>query len=116
MHSGGGLKEAPYQYIYIECGSEEEGKLIFYNRFGHAPERISCTCCGDDYSISFGELEELTAYDRKGGLRNWDRDDVPLQPLEDYFARPDVLAIPAREISDEERRGSLPRQGYVWVD
>lgn len=64
MHSGGGTKEAPYQHIYIEA-SEEEAKVIFYNRFGHNPERVTCTCCGEDYSIGDSEtLKEATAYNR----------------------------------------------------
>jgi len=63
MHSGGGLKEE-WQYIYIEA-SLEEAKSVFYSRFGHNPERVTCTCCGEDYSISeYKTLEEATAYDR----------------------------------------------------
>jgi hypothetical protein len=63
MHSGGGLKEKA-QYIYIEA-PEAEAKVIFYNKFGHNPDRVSCTCCGSDYSISSGEdLVQLTGYDR----------------------------------------------------
>ena len=53
MNSGGGLKEAPYGKVYIEA-PEEEAKIIFYNKFGHNPERVSCTCCGEDYAISEG--------------------------------------------------------------
>lgn len=49
MHSGGHLKEK-WHYIYIQA-SESEAKVIFYNRFGHNPERVTCTCCGEDYSI-----------------------------------------------------------------
>ena len=64
MHSGGGAKEAPYEYIYIEA-PESEAKTIFYNRFGHNPERVSCACCGEDYSISEEEsLEQATAFER----------------------------------------------------
>lgn len=64
MCSGGGVKEPPYEYIYIEA-PEEEAKVIFYNRFGHNPERVTCTCCGDDYSISSHEsLAQLTGYHR----------------------------------------------------
>jgi hypothetical protein len=44
---------------------EEEAKVIFYNRFGHNPERVSCTCCGGDYSISEEPtLKRLTGYHR----------------------------------------------------
>jgi len=60
MHSGGDLKEK-WQYIYIEA-PEEEAKVIFYNRFGHNPNRVTCTCCGKDYSISSrpqGEWESI---------------------------------------------------------
>ena len=63
MHSGGGLKEK-WACIYIEA-PEAEARVVFYNRFGHNPERVTCTCCGEDYSISEGEsLAQLTGYDR----------------------------------------------------
>lgn len=63
MHSGGGLKEK-WSKIYIQA-PEDEAKLIFYNRFGHSPERVSCTCCGEDYSIDSGEdICQLTGYHR----------------------------------------------------
>lgn len=63
MHSGGSQKE-DYAHIYIEA-PEEEAKIIFYNRFGHNPDRITCTCCGNDYSISDSDsIEQLTAFDR----------------------------------------------------
>ena len=64
MHSGGGTKEPPYEYIYIEA-PESEARVIFYNRFGHNPERVTCSCCGDDYSISEEEtLQQITAFER----------------------------------------------------
>ena len=50
MNSGGGRKEK-WAKIYIEA-PKEEAIIIFYNRFGHNPERVTCTCCGEDYSIS----------------------------------------------------------------
>ena len=67
MHSGGGLKESPYHQIFIEA-ARTEAEVIFYNRFGHNPNRISCTCCGEDYSIREAKtLEKATAFER--GLR-----------------------------------------------
>ena len=64
MSSGGSTKEHPYEHIYIEA-PKDEAKVIFYNRFGHNPERVSCTCCGEDYSISSGEsLAQLSGYHR----------------------------------------------------
>jgi len=64
MHSGGGTKEGPYEYIYIEA-TQSEAEIIFYNRFGHNPNRVSCTCCGSDYSINEeADLEQGTAHER----------------------------------------------------
>lgn len=82
MHSGGGTKVVrlddgsfidgnrmtdegqPINHVFIEA-AEQEAKTIFYNRFGHNPERVSCGCCGGDYSISEGaDLAQLTAYHR----------------------------------------------------
>lgn len=63
MHSGGGQKEK-WGHIFIEA-PEKEAEVIFYNRFGHNPHRVTCTCCGSDYSISEEKsLKEATAYER----------------------------------------------------
>lgn len=52
------------QIVYIEA-PEQEAKVIFYNRFGHSPDRVTCNCCGSDYSISEDKsLRQLTAYHR----------------------------------------------------
>lgn len=126
MHSGGPQKE-DWARIYIEA-PETEAKVIFYNRFGHNPERVSCTCCGDDYSISEEPtLAEATAYHRgcaydneakayveveKSGYKEYGR----LLTVQEYVEQPEVLVIRADEIKDEERRGDVPAEGYVWVD
>lgn len=110
MHSGGRLKE-PYERIHIEAPLKE-AKLIFYNRFGHNPERVSCTCCGDDYSIDEDEtLEEASKFHRfKNG---WDNKDGSYT-LEEYEQLDNNLIIRASEIKDEEREGYLPEEGYIW--
>jgi len=77
MHSGGGSKE-PYAFIYIEA-PVEEAKVIFYNRFGHSPERVTCSCCGEDYSID----EELDLLQATGYERNCDSTYVDEQGNED---------------------------------
>ena len=119
MHSGGGLKEKPYDMIYIQAPLEQ-AKLIFYNRFGHNPNRVTCTCCGADYSArEYSTLDQATAY-----KRDWEWDDTAQQyfecvnsvPMSVYAARKDVLIIAHEDIKDEERQGELPEQGYVWVD
>ena len=107
MHSGGRLKKPPYQYIYIESDNEDQAKLIFFNRFGHNPERVSCTCCGEDYSISSGSgLMKLSQYDRER-LRI---------SLERYCKLEDVLIIRASEITSDDLEGEIPQQGYIWHD
>ena len=94
MHSGGGTKEGSFERIYIEA-PEEEAHVIFYNRFGHSPSRVSCTCCGEDYSTTmYDTLEEAMA---------------------SAGARP-TLVIPASDIRAAERVGTVPEQGYVWHD
>lgn len=124
MHSGGGSKE-DWEYIYIEA-PEEEAKVIFYNRFDHNPERVTCTCCGDDYSISESNtLEKATAYER--GCR-WDKEesgyiDEPdndnswksYRTLAEYKQDKSVLFISSDEIKNNERTGDVPNEGYVWV-
>jgi len=63
MYSGGSQK-LKWKYIYIEA-PEQEAEIIFQNRFGRNPHRVTCTCCGSDYSITESPtLEEATAYAR----------------------------------------------------
>jgi hypothetical protein len=102
MYSGGYSKENHNQ-IFIEA-PEKEATLIFYNRFGHNPNRVTCTCCGPDYDIEeYESLEEATEYERSGG-----------ESLESYLERENVLLIYDKDIKSEERGGDLPTQGYVW--
>lgn len=64
MHSGGKTKKEPYNYIYIEA-KDDEAVTIFYNRFGRNPSQVTCTCCGEDYSISESKsLQEATGFHR----------------------------------------------------
>ncbi len=154
MHSGGGLKEPPYEYIYIEA-PEDTARVIFFNRFGHNPERVSCTCCGEDYSIdSHLTLKRATAYQRgcasletprnEQGLyekpddewwnehyyvepeeeeeaerrgwtvdRRW-RSYRSYQTLDQYLKGKEILVIREDEITEDECRGDVPEQGFVW--
>lgn len=70
MHSGGSQK-LDWGHIFIEA-PEDEAKIIFYNRFGRNPERVTCTCCGEDYSISeHDSLEQATGYHRGCAYGYW---------------------------------------------
>lgn len=116
MSSGGGHKE-PQNHIYIEA-PEAEAEIIFQNRLGHNPHRVTCTCCGADYSVSESPtLAEATRYQREnyryvGGQRV----EQPEQSLAAYRKEPDVLIIRKADIKPEERQGELRASGYVWVD
>lgn len=121
MHSGGGKKEQ-WSMIYIEA-PEEEAKVIFYNRFGHNPEHVTCKCCGEDYSIDEWEsLEDATGFHRgctyDRSLNKYiDKPNLGAYPkyqtLDEYLKSDDVLAISADEIKDEERVGEVFDEGYV---
>lgn len=120
MHSGGDLKQPPYHHIYIEA-AKDEACTIFYNRFNHNPYRVSCTCCGEDYSVDqYDTLEEATAHQRactwSEQLKIWEEKGPCHQTVHEYTQHTDVLIIQAIEISSSERLGSVPEQGYVWVD
>jgi hypothetical protein len=137
MHSGGGQK-LDWDKILIEA-PEDEARAVFYNRFGRNPDRVTCTCCGEDYSVSESEtLEDATAYDRHC---RWDKDGEtyveeqdpkhvsirsrcntpPQDPwglymtLDTYLAKESVLVIRANEIKDDERTADIPDEGYVWA-
>ena len=119
MHSGGDLKEQ-WNLIYIEA-PVEEAKVIFYNRFGHNPQRVSCTCCGPDYSSSEDDdLAQLTGFHRncawdEGGYIEQSDDSARFMSLDQYIASGKALFIFAADIKPEERLGEVPQQGWVWA-
>ena len=66
MHSGGEQKEK-FSLCFIEA-PEKEAISVFYSRFKHNPERVTCTCCGGDYSISENiSLAQATGFHRGCG-------------------------------------------------
>lgn len=94
MCSGGGRK-LKWDHIFIEA-PRDEAELIFQNRFGRNPNRVTCTCCGPDYSIYDGEdLEEMTAFYRKKHRGD------PLT-VDQFFAK-EALRITASEIKPGRR-------------
>ena len=114
MHSGGGCKEDPYQYIFIQA-PEEEARIIFYNRFGHDADRVSCTCCGQDYSVTeYDSLDKATEFER--GNNYGDTGKLPRETLAQFSKRKDVLIILASNIKKEERVGEVHTSGWVWQD
>lgn len=119
MHSGGGRK-LDWEHIYIEAPADE-ARVVFYNRFDRSPDRVTCTCCGEDYSVTeYETLEEATAYYR--GDSPFARG--PKVDIETYlrtggnegiFNDGPPMVIRADEITADDRRGSVPAEGYVWM-
>lgn len=103
MNSGGGCKEEPFEHIYIEA-PQEKAELIFFNRYGHNPNRVSCTCCGEDYSISSNDsLAQLTGYYR--GCRVLE---TPKDPETGRYLNDDPIIINHTYLE----KGEDPPEGY----
>ncbi len=121
MHSGGGTKEPPYELILIEAPIDD-AVSVFYSRFGHSPYRVTCTCCGEDYSVDeYETLEKATAYHRNcawvngGWVERGAYGGGLYKTLAKFINQEDVLVIPSDEIRDYERKADVPQQGYIWV-
>ena len=125
MHSGGSTKEPPAEVIYIEA-PEEQAAVMFHNFFGHSPDRVTCTCCGADYSYnnyaddeSECTLTQLTAYERNCLFDNdsgkysemADPDHQKYGPhkqyqtLDEYLLREDVIILPIEAFDPEDLKG-----------
>lgn len=123
MNSGGWQKE-PFAYIWIEA-REEEASKVFYNRFGHNPYRVTCICCGEDYSVyEYESLEEATVFERgcthdeNQSLEKSQNNYMTLDELLECKVLPNgggaVEFIFASDIMPSELEGDLPdEQGYV---
>jgi len=120
MHSGGGQK-LDWAKIYIEA-PEQEAVSVFYSRFRRNPNRVTCTCCGPDYSITESEtLEEATEYHR---TFDYGPRKGTVLTIEEYLSqggkeglvspRETALAIYAKDITPEERQAHVPDEGYLW--
>lgn len=147
MNSGGGSKEK-WNYIFIEA-PEKEAVTIFYNMFDHNPYRVTCTCCGADYSVDESKtLEEATCYERGCDYAYFNKEGVEIPQdkawksgkgyvdgcysgyvergpkesykkhisLKEYLKNDTIRVIYANEILPKHRIGSVPQQGYIWVD
>ena len=122
MNSGGGQK-LDWAQIFIEA-PRKEAESVFSARFGRSPNRVTCTCCGPDYSVNEEPtLEQITWFERgcklsKDGavIEEQGAEYRPYLTLREYIARKDVKVIPANEISEQERAAIVKRQGYIWVD
>ncbi len=144
MHSGGGQKEDAA--LIIIQAPKNEARVIFYNRFGHSADRVTCTCCGEDYVVNqediLGQLvgfhlnwhwQDATGQDKGSYVEEpchgkWDTQrGKNFCTLVDWLTDPEHIInnaggkgncwiILRNEIKVRETIGRVPRQGYVWVD
>lgn len=49
--SSGGEEKLKWKTIYIEAGATEAIE-IFKKKFKRDPSNVTCSCCGEDFSIS----------------------------------------------------------------
>lgn len=121
MSSGGSTKEGKFEKIYVQL-PQKEAEIFFYNRFGHNPNRVSCTCCGSDYSISedatFAEASDFhrNAIVKDGKEKPTDKSYGVYRTVETYIEEKHVLVICKNAIEPHETVGEVPEQGYVWKD
>jgi hypothetical protein len=116
MHGGGGQK-TDYSKIYIEA-PEEEARSVFYSRFGINADRVSCTCCGPDFSVSeYETLDAATEYERSEPVPDSQEFEYRVtRSVEEYIKDPGIKVIYADEITGPEKCFIVPVQGYVWRD
>lgn len=94
MSSGGTTKVQNYHHIYIELPRRKAIKF-FQEEFHRDPRRVSCTCCGQDYTIDeYRTFEEASSYHRN------DYDDAfgDFIPVEEYRDKEYVLVMDAGEV------------------
>lgn len=113
MHSGGGTKIRPFDKIYIQA-PELEARYIFQEIFDRHPEHVSCSCCGEDYSVTeFTDLLQATGSERHAhydGTKYLEEPDhsrrtngYPLVPIEEHIRKENNLCVFAYLIKSEWR-------------
>ena len=89
MFSGGSPKHRTLKTVLVEEADEEVAVRVFTNRMGQNPFRVACDCCGQNYSVLDGELEEFASWSRR--------------TVDELLADPSVLVIRAADIKPSDR-------------
>lgn len=92
--------------LHIHRGPRKRSDSDLSQSLRALPHRVTCTCCGTDYSIyEEDSLEEATEFYLDAG-----------EKLSDYLERDEILFIRDEDIKPDERVGDVRKQGFVWVD
>lgn len=115
MHSGGQAKvqngKVDVEYIIVE-GDEPEAIALFQRTFNRNPLNVTCSCCGEDYSLTTGALDQITAYHRHcdydESVKQWVDiprfEEYPVIVLDDFLAQDNVRVVrdeKAKQHADE---------------
>lgn len=100
MHSGG-TRKLKVGHVFIEA-SRESAVKVFYAMFARNPYRVTCTCCGPDYSVSeYDTVEEATKFTH--------------ELLGHKFSEL-ALIVYKSKFPKDWRNAEIPEEGYVWVE
>ena len=87
-HSGG-YPKTEFKMIYIQA-SRDKAIEVFKHRFGINPLASACSCCGENFGVSYGDK---TLYESSLGYN--------LEPsLKKYCLRSDILIINRHRIKE----------------
>lgn len=108
MHSGGKQK-LDHWSIFIEA-PKEEAEIIFGNRFKRNPHNVTCSCCGQDYSVDEYETLFRAVRYHLVKTRGVSDDELLKQFIEKQ--KNNICIIFEKDIKPEERTGELPECEY----
>jgi len=110
MHSGGDAK-TEWEVIVFEAKKKDAIKYANW-KWGIHPDNVTCTCCGEDFSVSTYEtLEQAVEFHLEWGVHEGKPTELAL--------RNDILVVPASELEETRKlwkKHTITRKGYVWCE
>ena len=112
--SSGVHEKTDWSIIFIQADQEDAIRYANW-RWDIHPDNVTCTCCGEDFFVSSGELGKIAKFH----VTSWSGDESELG-WEDVVARArgrdDMLLVFSDEMGDEWKGHSVHHSGYVWLD
>ena len=101
MHSGGDAK-TEWEVIVFEAKKKDAIKYANW-KWGIHPDNVTCTCCGEDFSVSTYET----------------LDDAVKFQLNYSIEKLDIFVVPASELEKTRKlwkKHTITRKGYVYCE